>query len=305
MYKVGIIGCGKIGQGYDLIDSKKINTHVKAFTVHKDFEICGICDIDQLKLNECSHKWKIKKKFTDVDELMKEKLDVISICSPTNLHYEHIKKIIKYKPLVIICEKPLSYNYKTAKEIVELCEKSNIGLFVNYIRRWADTTKEAIKLIDGKAVKIIGKYSKGLLHTGSHMIDFLNYLLKDEPSSKLIGQNFAYNNDNTPSFILKYNETDVIIEGFDYRNYEIFEIEIYTKDKIIKLSDFFETLEVFTEKKDSQGTFERNKLDIDMGNYFLNMLDNVIEYIKNGQKPLCSGRDALLTIKICEDIGGK
>lgn len=302
MISAAVIGCGKIGCLYGLGDAASINTHVKAFLKHNEFELVGVVDHDEKNLNECAKYYNIKNKYTKIHEVMTLRPDVVSICTPTVLHLEHVKEIAKYNPSVIICEKPLSYDFYSAELIVEICKINNIILFVNYIRRWADSTDELIRIIDSEIVKVIGKYSKGLFHTGSHMIDFLNYLLRVSPQVRYVKNNSFINKDYTPSFDLTYGETDVVIEGFDYHNYELFELEIYTKNKIFRLTNSFDSLEIITEIKSSPGLFMSVKNEFGLGDYFIKMLNNVILSIKSNKVPLSSGESSLEVIKICEEV---
>ena len=52
-----------------------------------------------------------------------KEVDLIVICTPTESHFNDIKKALKLNPKIIICEKPLSNKIKETIEILEILEK--------------------------------------------------------------------------------------------------------------------------------------------------------------------------------------
>ena len=96
---------------------------------------------DELKINT-EEIFYLKKHIPILSQLMmlfknsNPKIDVVSICTPTFCHYDHLKEIIELKPKLIFCEKPLTENFLKSQEITSLCKKKNIILVVNFLRRW-------------------------------------------------------------------------------------------------------------------------------------------------------------------------
>ena len=119
-----VIGLGKIGLTYDLINDN-IHTHSKA--LHKDKNFLLQCGVDTNKNNlKIFKKTYNKNTFINLTDLKKSKIKVNTfiISTPTNLHYENIKYIIKnFKPKVIVCEKPISYKANEIKNIIKTCKK--------------------------------------------------------------------------------------------------------------------------------------------------------------------------------------
>ena len=67
---------------------------------------------------------------------------------------EAIKKIERYhKPLAILCEKPMGDDLIQGYEIVNICKKLGVSLYVNYIRTCLPGSKEVKKLIDNNLIK--------------------------------------------------------------------------------------------------------------------------------------------------------
>ena len=158
VFSVAIIGLGNIGQLYDLDLPKDefVHTHARAFELHPSFNLVSGIDPSP-SLREIFEGNYAAKAYTD--------LEIIE----------------NYEPLAIVCEKPLAYHHDDALKIVELCQSRGIKLFVNYPRR-ADPGVIAVRTLlesNGikKPVKAVVWYSKGLIHSGTHFIDMLNFWL--------------------------------------------------------------------------------------------------------------------------------
>lgn len=120
MITIGIIGFGKMGVRY-------FNSIKKS----KEFSIINILKNNRDK-SKIKHKAKIfvnSKKFF----LNSKKIDAYIVASPSNTHYNYLKKIIKLgKPLLI--EKPIVNNSSELKKTIDLVKKyKNTRILVNHI----------------------------------------------------------------------------------------------------------------------------------------------------------------------------
>ena len=186
-YKCIIIGLGQIGMGYDLEHEKdKVYTHAKAFSESPDFDLIGGVDLSKTKRDLFSQKYKVNT-YLDIESAIKVKrADLIIIASPTEKHYSILKQILNCSlPKAVLCEKPLAFDIHDAEEMVNLCKKYGVKLFVNYMRRSDPGVIEIKKRIKSRKIltpiKGVVWYSKGFIHNGSH---FFNLLDKQE-SNKL------------------------------------------------------------------------------------------------------------------------
>ena len=194
-YSVAIIGLGKIGQLYDLDLAKDefVHTHARAFSTHPSFRLITGIDPSH-SLREIFEDNYAVKSYADLEVMIDaEPPDVFVVASPTETHLTIIQEITEnYRPLAIVCEKPLAYHHDDALKIVELCQSRGIQLFVNYPRR-ADPGVIAVRTLlesNGikKPVKAVVWYSKGLIHSGTHFIDMLNFWLGNAVSATPISE---------------------------------------------------------------------------------------------------------------------
>ncbi|WP_238327301.1 Gfo/Idh/MocA family protein [Rodentibacter pneumotropicus] len=186
MLNVGIIGLGLIAYGIDKEPNRKIIwSHIKAYNSVEATKIVSICDINKSLVDTIQAECDIQYGYTNYKEMLKaNKFDIISICTPIQTHFEIIKDCINNGVKAIFCEKTISYSLEEALEIVNLCEKHNVILAVNYIFRWDNLIQEIKNLLDsnaiGKIYSLVG-YGATALHTStSHLIDLLLYFSDSE-----------------------------------------------------------------------------------------------------------------------------
>ena len=100
-----------------------------------------------MKKNAFCNYWGVKDSFNDLSEIdfKSHSFDVISICSPSNLHYKHLKQSLAFRPKLIFCEKPLCLSLNESIEIVDECKNNSTKLVVNYSRRF-DRTLETLRI---------------------------------------------------------------------------------------------------------------------------------------------------------------
>ena len=134
--RVGIIGCGKVATEYHLPSYMKIRNVV----------VSSLCDPDEKRVVFASKKFKIKKTYTQVDEMLdKEDLDIVDICTPGFTHYELCKKLMKRGISNILVEKPLTLNLDETLDLQKFSEQRNIKVCVIHNYRFK---KPVIKLLE-------------------------------------------------------------------------------------------------------------------------------------------------------------
>ena len=84
--------------------------------------------------------------------LKKQKnIDLVSICSPSGLHYNHILESLKFRKNVIV-EKPLCMNFKQMKIISSFSKKNKKKIFVVYQNRLNSLIKYVKNIIKKKSL---------------------------------------------------------------------------------------------------------------------------------------------------------
>ena len=189
--KAAIIGCGMIANF----------AHIPAYRhLPDDFEIVGVCDVNEKAAAETAKRHNINYFATDAKKLLEDlEPDIVSVCVPNTFHKEYVKLALSAGANVI-CEKPLALSYSDAKEMFDLAKAKNLMLCACQSMRFTPDRLEAKSMIDSGALGEIyyGEFSRirrrgipkwGAFHMkklsgggafvdiGVHMLDAIVWLL--------------------------------------------------------------------------------------------------------------------------------
>ena len=142
--KVGILGAGEIAKSF----------HLPAWQKISQVKLSAICDIDLKKAKFLAKVYNCQF-YSSLSEMVKnEKLDILDICTPNTMHYEHIKQSLK-AGLHTIVEKPFVSTEKQAQEIIKLSNKKRKKLMcAQHARFRGDSIKAKEVISQGKLGKI-------------------------------------------------------------------------------------------------------------------------------------------------------
>jgi len=95
-------------------------SHLTAYRALPDqFEIAAICDIDRVRATSLAEVFNVSQIITSLDELCgRDDVDVIDICTPPDLHVEHVLQVLAAGKHAI-CEKPLSASLADMDRLAE------------------------------------------------------------------------------------------------------------------------------------------------------------------------------------------
>ena len=122
MIKIGVVGCGHLGE-----------IHIKLLKKSNNFDIKGFIDNDDNKSQEIEKKYELKR-FYDLNNFS-NKIDAVIIATPTAFHFNLAKFFIEQKKHVFI-EKPITSTTKEAQELVLLVKKFGLIGQVGHVERF-------------------------------------------------------------------------------------------------------------------------------------------------------------------------
>lgn len=311
-YNAAVIGCGRIGCGFDDDPSiKVVRTHAGAYHKHQSTTITALCDVDETKLHKYGKKYGISGLYTDYEKMFrKENLDIISICTLVESHYEIVKEAVAHGIKGIFLEKPMANNLKNANKINEICLKNGVALLIDHQRRFIPIYHNVKKFLDKKGLgEIQGVnvyYGSGIANTGSHMFDIIHFLFGDFKSiSANLGENPS-NNKNDPNVnatIYFKNGIPCSINSLDLSHYGIFEMDIFGTlgrlrfDMVKHMVDWFEVSRKknLVYKELVRKNFPKSS---QVKEPILHGLGNLIQCVEGKGKSLCSGIDGYKSLEM-------
>ena len=174
---VGIIGLGRIAEGYDSPDGPGIATHIKACLHDDRLKIAWIADVDAARAAAVRARWNLSAEIVAPDVLVQKRPDILCIASPDETHPAWIEAALKTPPRLLLCEKPLSQNLADAERLVGAARAASVPLAVNFFRRWLpDVAAWLAKARSGGfGAPMAGRlsYCRGLRHNACHGFDIL------------------------------------------------------------------------------------------------------------------------------------
>lgn len=228
-----IVGCGNIAGGWDAGRQDDIvRTHAKAYQRHGGFRLAGCVDPDLDRRLAFQARWGVDASFSELAEVAERAYDVVSICSPAEMHAVHLRQALAMDVGLVFCEKPLTSNISSSRQMVAAYAARRRPLAVNYIRRW-DSEVQALKAeIEsgawGRLLAARGLYTKGIFANGSHLVDLLHFLfgpLAPVSVSDLVDDSLP--DDPTLSASLRTPAGALVtLTAGDRRCYTVFELDL-------------------------------------------------------------------------------
>lgn len=120
--KVGVIGVGVMG-----------DHHARIYSGLPGVRLYGITDIDEEKGSALAEKYKTKF-FPDISLLL-DKVDAVSLATPTSTHFELGMKVLERDKHILI-EKPLAKTADEGEKLIEMAKEKNVVLAVGFIERF-------------------------------------------------------------------------------------------------------------------------------------------------------------------------
>ena len=202
-YSAGIIGAGGIaGLGIlglhdeeDIGKEKFPESHAGGYHATDGIELVAVADLNEEKLETFGEAWEIADSglYTDHREMLREEdLDVVSVCTPSFLHHDHVLDAARLgDPEAIWCEKPIASSVTEAEEMCTVCDEEGVELVINHSFRFTDRLQRLRELVVeedilGEVKSASALFRRELLRNSTHLLDTLVYLL-DARASRVSG----------------------------------------------------------------------------------------------------------------------
>ena len=193
-YRAGIIGAGGIaGMGIlgmhnkkDIGREKVRSSHAGGYYEANDVELVAVADVDREKLNTFGKAWDIPEtgRYLDHEVMLEDaNLDVVSVCTPSYLHRDHVVDAAQIsEPELIWCEKPIAASVAEAEEMIDVCDGTDVELLINHSFRFTEKLQRLHSLIHdegllGEVKSVNTQFRRELMRNSTHVLDMLVYLL--------------------------------------------------------------------------------------------------------------------------------
>lgn len=314
----GIAGCGRFSE----------HTFLPALDFLRKSSLVSVFSNSAKRSKEISDKFGATAHFTNYDEFLKSDINTVYIGSVNSDHFYQVKKAAEAGKN-ILCEKPLTNNSEQAEELIDVCEKNNVLLAVNYVHRFHPLVIKAKEILDsqmlGKLTSIhmnfnidippsnnfrFNKSLSGggaLRDLGTHMIDLMRFFGGEIISIEGVMDNIIYKSEveDFASAILKFNTSGYGHFCASFNNKKGFNrIEILghngalSIDNLIGKKNVSAKLNILLEGEGRKAFRKR-------GNKLLYLLRSVQNSFLKGEQPQVTGYDGLINLKLMEELERK
>ena len=143
--KIGVVGAGIYG-----------NYHIHTYACDPNVEKVVFCDLNDERKKAAEEKYGVKGYSTVKEMVEAEALDAVSVATSDPYHFDPCKDAIEAGVKYLLIEKPMALTVKECEELMELAEKNNVKISVDFHKRWDpayNCIKDDIKSEDKKIIR--------------------------------------------------------------------------------------------------------------------------------------------------------
>jgi len=317
-----VVGCGRV--------SRK---HLESIQKNPRATLLAVCDCNFKKVSKAKKEYGVHYAYTEYGKLLKNKdIDVINICTPSGLHPKMIIAAAKANKNILV-EKPLSLNLKEAIKSVEIVKKQNKLLGVVFQNRCNFPIKYVYEKLKknllGNILLITAtvrwyrppSYYKDewhgrknmdggiLFNQAIHFVDMLLYLMNKEVKSVYCTSSTLAHNieiDDVALVNIKFNDGTLgVVEAstISYPKNMEGSITLQCEKATVEVGGRALDKVVYWEGKSKPKIpiicSRKDKEDI-YGTGHYEVINNMVDAIRNKKKLICDGDNAIKTIKVIE-----
>lgn len=214
-YTAALVGLGRIAWRFDANRTGGAAlTHFGSYRRNPRIDVVGgFSPVAQDRIdfgNVCGVE--TRERFEDIIE---KRPDIVSICSPSEAHFEQTLACLDREIPMIWLEKPPTLELHELDKLINhpACHAGKARVLVNYGRRYAKTYEQLRAIYReqslGRPLAIQLLYSRGLELNGSHFLDLAFSMLGDRPPLELVIAQ-SERQKPSPTFILQFGGDFVV-----------------------------------------------------------------------------------------------
>ncbi len=183
-YKVLVAGMGKRGKH-----------HAASFQANENFEVVGICDINEEMLNSAAKSLGMTDipRGSDAAAMAQElKPDVFCFCTMPRIRYDFIKIAVDCGAKLVAFEKPIAENMSEALKVKKLIESSGIKAVVSHQHRYGAHYQKVKEIAAsgalGRITTVYASATGWMAHMMTHMLDYMGWYNDYSDAKWVMGQ---------------------------------------------------------------------------------------------------------------------
>lgn len=179
-WRVGMLGAGKMAQGFDFAGAPRVLSLAHAFSRAPRFALGGFYDAHHERAEAAEQRWQAPASPRDRGAWLDAGWDVVYIGTPNAQHASDLRDVLDREPRAVLIEKPLAIDPREGIELLEAARERGIPVLINYPRRWHSAVA---KIRDMARQGLVSPPSAALIavtggaeHNLPHTLDLLHTL---------------------------------------------------------------------------------------------------------------------------------
>lgn len=306
-----MIGVGSMGQNHARVYSDLA-------------ELVGVADPDVKAGGSVSNRFSVSY-YTDHRDLLKEDLDAVSVCAPTE-HHATIAIDVIGAGIPVLVEKPLAESVAAARRIVEAAEDAGVTLAVGHIERhnpaiavvkWQLHEDEYGDLVTATARRVSSFPGRVrdigvVMDLGVHDIDVLRYLVGSRVESvfALGGRKVHERFEDHANLLLRFENG---VHGFIEVNWltpmKVRRLALTCLKNFVEVDYTAQSIQVSSSTLGAFDPFNLYQIPVEHNVQTVHVrkeeplkreLEDFLGAVAGKRPPLVAGRDALETLRVAE-----
>lgn len=324
-WKTAIVGFGRIAAGYSDDPAHRRwfghASHAAILKAHAAFDWSVVIDPGEGARQRAREQWRIGEVVADAALLVAPRdIEVAVLATPPDQRLAALSHLTGLRAVLV--EKPLGTSLGDAEAFLRYCREREILVAVNLPRRY-DRTCRALAEGElttrvGRPTAVFGTYGNGLRNNGTHLIDLIRMLLGPIASSDTVSGDRAFvegpiAGDVNVAFSLALEHGVIAtVQPLPFTAFREVGLDVWGERGRLQLQHEGLT-EIFTPVADNRQLTGARELAHDrtsvrqtsLGSFFERVYDNLSAALANSTPLMCSGGEALETMRIVEQIAAR
>ncbi len=181
-YTVAIAGLGKRG-----------THHADAFAKNPRFQLVGLCDLNQERVDAAKQTFGVALGTTDAARMLADtKPDIFVFCTLPSVRLELIRAGVAAGVKLIAYEKPMATSTNEALEIMRLLREAGVKSVVSHQHRYGEHYQKVRDIIASGAIgrvhTVYGHATGWMMHMLTHLIDYMRWYNDGADAEWVVGQ---------------------------------------------------------------------------------------------------------------------
>lgn len=295
--RIGVVGLGRLG-----------SLHAQIYSKLKNVELVSLCDVDEKRARSTGSSLK-SPWCVDYKELLKKRIDAVSIVTPTYLHYKIARSFLN-RGIHVLIEKPITKNLKEARWLIKLAKKKRLVIQVGHVERF-NSAIQAIEKLSSRPKFIeahrLGPFTPRVKDVGVvldlmiHDIDIILGLAKSKIAKiDAVGVKILTKHEDIANARIRFKNGVVCdLTASRVTNDSLRKIRIFQKDCYISLD--YVTQEAVISRKIKNKIISQ-KIDIKKEHPLKKELASFVDCVLKKKRPVVSGIEAYNALLVAHKI---